>query len=177
MLPAGFKPTISAGKRRQTYLLDRTATATGTVGLTGTLHRSRNLPLGPVIRYLPDRSWCPPSLLYKEYRVFPGAKAARAWRWPPTQSSAEVTVRVELYLYSPSGPSFPDLGWPLHLPLLLPELNASLPFLDTITILPYMSDILPPLLFCHLRLSNIEASLLQVLLPSFARLLCEIIQS
>jgi len=26
----------------------------------------------------------PPSLLYNGYRVFPGSKAAGAWRWPPT---------------------------------------------------------------------------------------------
>jgi len=41
---------------------------------------------------------------------FPGAK------WPgrginhPLPSSAEVKERVELYLYSPSGPSWPVLG-------------------------------------------------------------------
>jgi len=28
--------------------------------------------------------WVPPSLLYNGYRVFPGGKAAGAWRWPPT---------------------------------------------------------------------------------------------
>ena len=32
----------------------------------------------------PDRPWDPPSLLYNGYRVFPGGKAAGAWRWPPT---------------------------------------------------------------------------------------------
>ena len=45
-------------------------------------------------------------------------KEARAWRWPLTSSSAEVKVRVELYLFSPSGPSRPLLG--RTLPLLLP---------------------------------------------------------
>ena len=59
----------------------------------------------------------PPSLLYSGYRVFPAGKTAGAWRWPPTPSSVEVKVRVELYLYCPSGPSWPVLGWPL--PLLL----------------------------------------------------------
>ena len=33
----------------------------------------------------------------------------------PPPSSAEVEERVELYLYSPAGPSWPVLGWILHL--------------------------------------------------------------
>ena len=37
----------------------------------------------------------------------------------PTPSSAEVKERVELYLYSHSGPSWSVLGWTLPLPLLL----------------------------------------------------------
>jgi hypothetical protein len=35
----------------------------------------------------------------------PGVKATGTWRWPPTQSSAELKERVELHLFSPSGPS------------------------------------------------------------------------
>jgi hypothetical protein len=42
-----------------------------------------------------------------------GGKAAGAWRWSPTPSSAKVKEKVELYLYSPSGTSWPVLGWPL----------------------------------------------------------------
>jgi hypothetical protein len=56
---------------------------------------------GEIFPTRPDRPWGPCSLLYNGYRVFPGGKAAWAWRLPPTPSSADVKERVELYLYSP----------------------------------------------------------------------------
>jgi len=55
----------------------------------------------------------PPNLIYKGYRVFPRDKAAGAWRWPYTPSNADVKQRVQLYLYSTSGTSWPVLGWTL----------------------------------------------------------------
>jgi hypothetical protein len=58
----------------------------------------------------PDRRWGPPSVLYSRYRVtFPGVKWPRlALTTPP--SSVEVKERLELYLYSHSGPSCSVLG-------------------------------------------------------------------
>ena len=38
MSPVGFKPTISAGERPQTYALDRAATGTGNAAVYYTFH-------------------------------------------------------------------------------------------------------------------------------------------
>jgi hypothetical protein len=63
----------------------------------------------PVRRDLPH-PWGAPSILCNGYRVFPGGKTAEAWRWPPIPSSADVKERVQLDLYSLSGPSWPVVG-------------------------------------------------------------------
>jgi hypothetical protein len=83
-------------------------------------------------RTRPDQPWTPLSLLYGRYRIFSGGKVTGAWRWPPTPSSAEVKEGVDLYLCSPSGPSWPVLGQtlPLPLPLPLPSNTASETFLN-----------------------------------------------
>ena len=44
--------------------------------------RGSNLGGGEIFRTRRDWSWDPPFLLYNGYQVFPGGKAAEAWRWP-----------------------------------------------------------------------------------------------
>ena len=48
---------------------------------------------------------------------FLGIKLTGPGAYHPPPSSAEVEGRVELYICSPSGPSWPVLGWTLPLPL------------------------------------------------------------
>jgi hypothetical protein len=87
---------------------------------------------GEIFRTRPDRPWNPPNLLYNGHRGFPGGSAPFAWRWPPTPSSVEVEGRVELYIFSPYGPSWPVLGWALPFPLPLWLLHMPL----TVTLQP-----------------------------------------
>ena len=65
---------------------------------------------GRIFRTLPNRPWGPLSLLYGGNRVlFPGIKRpGRGFNYP-SSSSAEVKERVELYIFSISGPSWPVL--------------------------------------------------------------------
>ena len=52
---------------------------------TGWIVRGSNPSGGSeIFRTRPDWPWGTPSLLYNRYRVFPGGKAAGAWRQPPT---------------------------------------------------------------------------------------------
>jgi hypothetical protein len=82
---------------------------------TGWTVRGSNPGGSEIFRTRPERLWGPPSLLYNGYRVFPGGKAAGAWRWPPTPHLA-TRLRVQLYLYSLPGPSWPVLEWTSSLP-------------------------------------------------------------
>jgi hypothetical protein len=85
---------------------------------TGWTFRGSNPGGGEIFRSRPDRPWGPPSLLYNGYRVyFPGVKRQGRGVDHPPPSSAEIKEKVELYLYSPSGPSWLVLGRTLPLPL------------------------------------------------------------
>jgi hypothetical protein len=59
--------------------------------------------------YIPALWPIPPPIQW--VRVLSRVKAAGAWRWTPIPSSAEIKERVELYLYSSSGTSWPVIGW------------------------------------------------------------------
>jgi hypothetical protein len=59
-----------------------------------------------IFRTRSDRPWSPQNFLYNGYRVsFPEVKRRGRGVDHPPPSSVEVKERVELYLYSPSGPS------------------------------------------------------------------------
>ena len=79
---------------------------------------------GKIFRTRPDWPWDPPSLQYSGYWVVPGGKMAGDGIDHPPSSSAEVNEIVELYHYSPSGPSWPVLGWTSPLPLPLCNVNC-----------------------------------------------------
>jgi hypothetical protein len=77
---------------------------------TGMLIRGSNPGGGEIFRSCPDWPWGPPSLLYNGYWVsFPGVKRPGRGVDHPPLSSVRVKERVELYLYSPSGPLWPVL--------------------------------------------------------------------
>ena len=61
-----------------------------------------------------------PASYTMDTRSFPGVKQPGHGVDHPPPSSAEVKERVELYLYSASGPSWPVIGWTLPLCLPLP---------------------------------------------------------
>jgi hypothetical protein len=68
------------------------------------------------IRTCPDWPWGPRSLKTMGTVSFPGVRwLGRGLDHPPLPS-AEVKQRVELYLYSTCGPSWPVTGWPLPSP-------------------------------------------------------------
>jgi hypothetical protein len=72
---------------------------------------------GEIFRTRPERPWGHPATLGTRSSL--GVKLLGCGiDHPPPPSIAEVKERVELYLYSPSGPLWPVLGRTLTLPLL-----------------------------------------------------------
>jgi len=66
----------------------------------------------------PHRPWVPPSLLCDKDRVsFLRVKRPGCGVGHQSPSSAEIKEKLELYLYSSSGLSWPLQGWTLPLPL------------------------------------------------------------
>ena len=66
---------------------------------------------GEIFRIRPDRPWGPPSLLYNGYCVsFSEVKRPGRGVAHPHSCSAEVKEREQLYLYTPSGPSWLVIG-------------------------------------------------------------------
>jgi hypothetical protein len=71
---------------------------------------------GEIIRTRPAWLWVPPSLKYNGYWVFlAGVNRRVRGIFHPLPSSAEVRERVELYLCSPSGPSWGQIYLYLYL--------------------------------------------------------------
>ena len=97
--------------------------------------------------------------------LFPRGTATRTWRCPPTPPSAEANEIIQLYLYSPSGPSWPVLGRTLPLSLSKHGLSFSLPRphtsqithnLTTVGVMPPESEIITCMAarICNLEFSN-----------------------
>jgi hypothetical protein len=54
-----------------------------------------------IIRTSPDRPWCPPSLLYNGYRVFPGGKERPGRDADPSPPSSAVVMKEYNYIFTP----------------------------------------------------------------------------
>ena len=73
------------------------------------LVNSRKLPLGKILSAPAQTMGLFPRPMWWVTRLFPEGKAAGMWRYHSTPSSTDVKERVQLYFYSPSGPSWPSL--------------------------------------------------------------------
>ena len=89
-------------------------------GVDGIATRYRLDGGGEIFRTYPDRLPSPPCLLYNGYRVFPGVKAAEAWRWSPIPIYCAEVQGKEWSCTStlPKRPSRPITGRNLTLPYL-----------------------------------------------------------
>ena len=71
-----------------------------------------------VFRTCPDRPWGPPRLMRNGHWVFSGVRRSGRGSDHPLPSKCRRHERVELYLYSPTGPSWPVIGRTLPLPFI-----------------------------------------------------------
>jgi hypothetical protein len=86
---------------------------------------------GEIFRTTLYRSWGPPSLLYKGCRVpLPGIKRPGHGVNFPSPYSSDVKERVELYLYTLTGRSWPVLGRTLPFLYFTVYLHVNTPFLS-----------------------------------------------
>ena len=65
--------------------------------------RGSNPGGGDIFLTCPDRLWVPPRLLYNGYRVFPGGKAAGAWRDHPPQLAPRLKKEQSYHSTPPLG--------------------------------------------------------------------------
>jgi hypothetical protein len=109
-----WKSVRNTGSYPRAYLIMLNATRVGRDGSVGIAnhYRLRGSNMGGGEIFCPIYT-CPRASYTLGTRSFPRIKVADAWRWPPTPSSSEVKEIVELYLYLPSGLSWPVLWWTL----------------------------------------------------------------
>ena len=68
---------------------------------TGWTVRASNPGRGEIFRTCPDRPWGPPSLLYKGYRVFPGAKERPGRDPDPSPLLVPLVMKEQSYTSTP----------------------------------------------------------------------------
>ena len=76
--------------------------------------RRSNRGRGRYFRHLSRPALHPPTSCTMDVGSVFGTKAAGAWCWQPTTSSAKVKERVELYLTLSSRSPWPVAGWTVH---------------------------------------------------------------
>jgi hypothetical protein len=104
--------------------------------------RGSNPGRGEIFRTRPDLPWGPPSLLYNGYRVsISEVKRPGCGVNHPHPSSAEVKERVDLYLYSPFGPSGTVLGGNVLLPAELQGVAVSKTIQLTFTFYVFLAEV------------------------------------
>ena len=115
--------------------------------------RGSNTGGGEIFHSRADRPKAPPKPLHSGYRIsFPEVKRRRRGVNHKPPFSADVKEKVDLYLYSPSGLSWPVLGWNLPYNLLyihtytLYYRQYNIPFVPNMKKVPSYSEVTTALL-------------------------------